>query len=132
VVGIVGVPVPGTLGLLGNPVPEGGISVLPGLGITGMLGFILSMDASGLVGLIGADSLDGIASVDGVVASAAGFFWLVPEVVRFLAFLTLFLRALLVVTATVETCEDEWWAVAAVTRLIRLSGVKTTAVKTIA
>jgi hypothetical protein len=71
VVGIVGVPVLGTLGTLGTPLPAGGIPVLPaggipvlpGFGTIAPLGFILSgLEISGLFGLTGTDSLDGIAS----------------------------------------------------------------------
>ncbi len=63
VVGIVGVPVAGTLGTLGTPLPAGGIPVLPGFGVITPLGFILSgLEISGLFGLTGNDSLDGIAS----------------------------------------------------------------------
>ncbi len=79
--GLVGAPLPGMglvgtllsgMGLVGTPLPAGGISVVPGVGEIVPLGFILSGDRSGVVGLTGADSLDGIPA-GGCVASVAGF-----------------------------------------------------------
>lgn len=113
VVGSVGVPtlgivgvlgVLGTLGILGIPAPDGGIPVLPGFGVITPLGVIFSeLEASGLAGLIGIDPPDGIPSDGGVIASGVGFCCMVAPVFRFLI---LFLRALLIETAVVETCEE--------------------------
>ena len=51
--GMLGVPPPGIVGVLGmgEPLLAGGTSTLPGFGLAAPLGFILSGDMSGLVGI---------------------------------------------------------------------------------
>jgi hypothetical protein len=101
------------VGTLGTPVPVAGALILSGFGmvlsITGSLGLTLPLgaDVSGLVGLTGVAPSDGIVSGDGVVESVvAGFGLLLPVVVDFLPFLTLFFPVLVIAAATVETCEE--------------------------